>query len=162
MTRLRVHPLFAGLLWSFLSSFGLACSDDQPASTTVACRQKANADTDSDCAYAVGGRTRKLDCDTAAQTSEALAAGCVRQSPTDNDVCCPRSVRGMAEVSLSGCTEPADTLTDTDCAGTTNPRKLDCTTATQQRSGIALGCRPENPSRASDFDLCCPTHVRGR
>lgn len=133
---------------------------------TVACRQKDGADTDKDCA----GRKdtpRKLDCDDATQQKEAIDAGCVAEKPGSNDVCCPTSVDGTkassggaGETSIA-CTEPSDTLTDSDCAGTAYPRKLDCASSEQQKQGLDVGCRPENPDAPDDFDLCCPLSVRG-
>jgi hypothetical protein len=69
--------------------------------TRVACRQKAKADGDDDCAHAGPGFTRKLDCDDD-QTEEALEAGCVRESPTSSDVCCPTSVAGVPVAGSGG------------------------------------------------------------
>jgi hypothetical protein len=129
------------------------------ASRTVSCRQKAGADTGSDCA-GHAGKPRKLDCDTAAQTREALAAGCVEESEGDSDVCCPLTVSGQKETHVP-CTEPADTLTDSDCVGTAEPRKLDCESASAQATAIAAGCRAEDPGQEDDHDVCCPSNVRG-
>jgi hypothetical protein len=128
-------------------------------SSAVACRQKDDADNNSDCA-AHAGKSRKLDCDLPSHTDQAIAAGCVREKDGASDVCCPPTVSGQVETSIA-CTEPADTLTDSDCAGTAQGRKLDCATSQQQQQGLALGCRAESPGSSSDFDLCCPTHVRG-
>lgn len=138
---------------------------------TVACRQKDGADTDKDCAGR-DGTPRKLDCDDATQQKEAIDAGCVAEKAGSNDVCCPTSVDGTKESSSGGggnsggetsiaCTEPSDTLTDSDCQGTSTPRKLDCVSAEQQKAGIDLGCRPEHADAPTDFDLCCPLSVRG-
>ncbi|MCC6667006.1 MAG: hypothetical protein IT375_24870 [Polyangiaceae bacterium] len=138
------------------------CSSDSngaQGSGSVSCRQKADADNNSDCT-GFAGKPRKLDCDLDSQTNEAVAAGCVLEKAGGSDVCCPTSVSGHAEAQI-GCTEPGDTLTDSDCAGTQQPRKLDCTTSALQQQGLNLGCRAESPGSTTDFDLCCPTHVRG-
>ncbi|MFO0568242.1 MAG: hypothetical protein U0263_21455 [Polyangiaceae bacterium] len=138
----------------------VACSSkDGDGGGAVDCRQKADADNNPDCA-AHGANARKLDCDSEAQANAAVAAGCVLEKAGGTDVCCPTSVTGKTESTLP-CTEPADTLTDSDCAGTAQGRKLDCTSADQQQQGIGLGCRAESPSDPTDFDLCCPTSVRG-
>lgn len=128
-------------------------------SPSVGCRQKDDANDNPDCA-GFSGKPRKLDCDLVTQTDQAVAAGCVPEKAGKSDVCCPTSVAGQTEVSL-GCTEPADTLTDSDCAGTAQGRKLDCTSSELQQQGTSMGCRAESPGSATDFDLCCPTHVRG-
>ncbi len=60
--------------------------------STVACEQKSDADDNPECS-SFPGKPRKLDCDSA-QTGAALEAGCVRQTPTSSDVCCPTSVHG--------------------------------------------------------------------
>lgn len=145
----------------------MACSSDGSSGAggggattkSVSCRQKAGADNDDDCA-GHPDQPRKLDCDSAGQTNEAIAAGCVPQEAGDSDVCCPLTVSGKTEITIA-CTEPADTLTDSDCAGTSQARKLDCATAAEQQAGIAVGCVPEDPGDVTDFDLCCPTEVRG-
>jgi len=158
----KTRDLLCAVVTLMMAS-ALGCSADSRApgaGGSVSCRQKAGADTDSDCAGREGGRTRKLDCDSKAQSDEAIAAGCVAEKAGGNDVCCPTSVSGKTEVQLAGCTEPVDTLTDSDCAGTAQGRKLDCTTSAQQKAAIELGCRAESPGSATDFDVCCPTHVR--
>ena len=133
---------------------------------TLACRQKADADTGNDCA-AHKGIPRKLDCDSDSAQQEALDAGCVAEKPGKSDVCCPTSVSGTPESSGGGkettiaCTEPSDTLTDSSCAGTSHPRKLDCESAAAQQAGVDVGCRAEHADVASDYDLCCPLSVRG-
>jgi hypothetical protein len=147
------------MLAALVLTLASACSSSSKDSTTVACRQKATADGDSDCAGR-GSKTRKLDCDTQAGTDQALAAGCELEKVGDKDVCCPTTVSGTPPTtSTLPCTEPADTLTDSDCAGTSQPRKLDCATTAEQAQGIALGCRKETPTDA--LDLCCPEAIRG-
>jgi hypothetical protein len=156
---ISVPSFYLAVLVVGLSGCSSDDSSGSPASGSVACRQKADADNNEDC-VAYAGKSRKLDCDLPTQTDQAIAAGCVREKAGGSDVCCPTSVSGQTEVSI-GCTEPLDTLTDSDCAGTPQARKLDCTTAPLQQQGINLGCRAESPGSATDFDLCCPTHVRG-
>ena len=141
------------------SSGGLDSGGPSP-SGTVACRQKDDADTGNDCAGKTG-TPRKLDCSLESETTAAVAAGCVLEKAGDSDVCCPTTVSGTKEAKVSGCTEPADTLTDSDCQGTPEARKLSCASSTGQKAGIALGCRAEDPGQTTDFDLCCPTNVRG-
>jgi len=68
--------------------------------TTVACRQKSDSDTDSECA-SQSGKPRKLDCDSDSQTDAALAAGCSRTGPGDSDVCCPTTVSGSTGTASS-------------------------------------------------------------
>jgi hypothetical protein len=143
------------------SSTSSTSSSSSGGTSTVACRQKDGADTDDDCAGKTG-TPRKLDCSLASETQEAVNAGCVLEKAGGTDVCCPTTVTGTAEKTVSGCTEPTDTLTDSDCAGTPEARKLSCTTSTAQKSGLALGCRAEDPGESTDFDLCCPTNVRGQ
>lgn len=134
---------------------------------SIDCRQKADADDPSEC-QGHGPKTRKLDCSSEAQTSAAIAAGCERESPGKSDVCCTTDVSGQAEpgdtpdvATNLACTEPSDTLTDSSCAGTTRPRKLDCKSAVEQNAGVTAGCAPEHDDVATDFDLCCPESVRG-
>ena len=53
------------------------CSSDSngaQGSGSVSCRQKADADNNSDCT-GFAGKPRKLDCDLDSQTNEAVAAG---------------------------------------------------------------------------------------
>lgn len=126
---------------------------------TVPCRQKADADGDDDCVSKIG-MPRKLDCDVESEKQAAIAAGCVSESAGDLDVCCPTSVSGRPERRLAGCSEPVDSLTDSDCVGTPEARKLDCDTAAQQSAAIALGCRAEDESDATDLGICCPTNFR--
>lgn len=163
------NPVMRSLLaLALLALASAACSSSDSGSTgssskTVQCTQKSGADGDKDCADK-GASSRKLDCADAAQFAEAIQAGCVPQDPnskSDNDVCCPTSISGKPESTGLTCTEPADTLTDSDCMGTPRPRKLDCVSAAEQNQGILLGCAPESPGNASDFDLCCPMDVRG-
>jgi len=138
------------------------CSSDSSGGASpggVGCRQKDDADGNKDC-VSFAGKPRQLDCDVQSQVDEAVAAGCVLQKPGSTDVCCPTSVSGQREVSL-GCSEPADALTDSECAGTPQGRKLDCDTAQLQQQGIGLGCRAESPGSTTDFDLCCRANVRG-
>lgn len=59
------------------------------------------------------------------------------------------------------CTEPADTLTDSDCEGTSLGRKLDCISSSEQNDAFAAGCAAENAGDPMDFDVCCPVDVRG-
>lgn len=143
------------------TSSGGTSSSSGGSSSTVDCRQKAGADTDEDCA-AKTGTPRKLDCSLASETQQAVAAGCVLEKSGGSDVCCPMTVAGKAEQTVTGCAEPADTLTDSDCVGTPEARKLTCTTSSAQKSGVALGCRAEDPGESTDFDLCCPTNLRGQ
>ena len=127
----------------------------------IACRQKADANNNPDCAGHAGG-PRKLDCSNQDQTDQAVAAGCVAEKPGGNDVCCPTTVTGQSEQAATlACTEPADTLTDSSCAGTNEARKLDCVSKSEQDSALAKGCRPEQASDPTDFDVCCPISVRG-
>lgn len=60
--------------------------------TAVACEQKSDADENPECS-SFPGKPRKLDCDSA-QTGAAVNAGCVRQTSTSSDVCCPTIVSG--------------------------------------------------------------------
>jgi len=143
----------------------LACSSSDSyvgggGDDTVACRQKAGADGDSDC-DGHGSKTRKLDCDSQEQTDEALAAGCELEKEGDSDVCCPTSVSGTKESATLACTEPADTLTASDCAGTSLGRKLDCVSSSEQNDAFAAGCAAEDAGDPTDFDVCCPVDVRG-
>lgn len=62
------------------------------------CRQKADADTTTDCANH-NGNTRKLDCTTSEEQADAIAKGCVKEKETSTsskDVCCPTTVTGAA------------------------------------------------------------------
>ncbi len=145
-----------------------ACASDgdgvQGGSTPpLACKQKPGADGNKDCAEKVG-TPRKLDCSSEGDTKAALAAGCVLEKTGGRDVCCPTTVSGSfgggGASAFGDCTEPPDTLTDSDCKGTLEPRKIDCTSAGAQSAGIARGCRKETPEDATDFDLCCPLDVR--
>lgn len=137
-----------------------ACSEDRPpGNKIVSCRHQSDADGNSDC-VGRGPDTRKLDCDNVDDAGYAMTFGCELQDPDDPgdyDVCCPTNVRGTYELS---CTEPAD-MTDSDCAGTDVPRKLDCTTLAEQEFAFMAGCTREHPDDPSDFDVCCPAFVRG-
>ncbi len=128
-------------------------------SDAVDCRQKDDADTTNDC-DGHAGTPRKLDCDTSAAQKTALDAGCVAEKAGSLDVCCPKTVSGQVETRIA-CSEPADTLTDSDCEGTDHPRKLDCSSAETQQAGFSAGCVAENPGDAADFDVCCALSVRG-
>ena len=99
-----------------MCSAACSSSSSSDGSGSVSCRQKADSDTGNDCA-AHSGKPRKLDCSLVSETEQAIAAGCVREKEGDTDVCCPTTVTGKTEQKLS-CTEPADTLTDSSCAGT--------------------------------------------
>lgn len=148
------------VLWSVGCSSSSASNDPFAESdSTVACRQKDDADSDDDCS-GHSGKPRKLDCDSDDQVDEAVAAGCEPEKEGSNDVCCPKSVGGQKEAEVE-CTEPLDTMSDSDCMGTDEPRKLSCSSSSAKMNGLDLGCRSEDPSDTDDNDLCCPTHVRG-
>jgi hypothetical protein len=82
-------------------------SSSTPGATTVACRQEAGSDTDSECT-SKAGKPRKLDCGSTAETDEAIGAGCERVSPTSSDVCCPTTVSGTPDDTTS--TAPAQAI----------------------------------------------------
>jgi hypothetical protein len=128
----------------------------------LACRQKADSDSDSDCS-GQPGKPRKLDCDSAADTDAAIAAGCTRTKPGDSDVCCPTTISGTAPGASSAssvtCRQKPDADTESDCASQTGkPRKLDCDSKAQTDSAVAAGCTPTQPG---DSDVCCPLTVSG-
>jgi hypothetical protein len=131
--------------------------------TTVACKQKEGADTDSDCA-GVAGKPRKLDCDDD-QTNEAIAAGCTPTEPGDSDVCCPTSVQGQSEDGGGGgaqvsCTRGPNAESDSDCLATGDRTlKLDCLTVADLQTAFAAGCTAEDPDDEGDLDVCCPASV---
>ncbi len=135
--------------------------------STLACRQKADADTTNDCA-AQPGRPRKLDCSGSTETDQAIAAGCVREKLGDSDVCCPTTISGTPPggTTIGGppsgtsvlCKQKPDSDTGGDCAAYAGkPRKLDCDAA-QTSSALAAGCVRETPTGS---DVCCPTSVLG-
>ncbi len=145
------HARVVGLAIVGLAIVG--CSDDDSQKTS-SCRQKIDADGNPDC-VGQGNKTRKLDCRNTDTRDRALALGCVLQDPTDigdNDVCCTTDINGITSLA---CTEPPDTLTDSDCVGTSERRKLDCVTQAEQDQAFSVGCRPENQDPL-DFDVCCP------
>lgn len=134
------------------------------APNALPCTQKADSDTDGDCASFVG-KPRKLDCD-ASQTATAEAKGCVRTDPTDSDVCCPITVSGQTEGGGGGgtipCTLASDAFADSDCLATTGTQvKFDCIDTADQQAAMTKGCVAEDPSDVTDFDVCCPDGVVG-
>ena len=137
----------------------------------LACRQKDDASNNPDCA-AHGSMNKKLDCDSEAQTDEAIGAGCVREKEGATDVCCPPNLSGTPDTGAGGasgaggagggtsvaCTQKSDADNNPDCASFPDkPRKLDCDAA-QTSSAVAAGCVPQS-SGASD--VCRPTSVSG-
>jgi hypothetical protein len=130
---------------------------------TLDCRQKAGADTDSEC-ESHEGKPRKLDCNGTAQTDEAIAAGCVRTAEGSDDVCCPTTIKGTSSTSAGtttvSCRQKAGADADSDCADQSGkPRKLDCSSAADTDEAIAAGCVRES---AGSSDVCCPTTVSGK
>ncbi len=101
------------------------------------CRQKDGALGDPDCATAPGSRTLKLDCSTAAERDQALAAGCVLEDPTDadsTDVCCPSTVSGTPEQPGTGGSGGSGGTAPTGQAGSEGADGLHTITCDQQRS----------------------------
>jgi hypothetical protein len=108
-------------------------------STSVACRQKADADDNEDCT-AHAGKPRKLDCD-ASQTSAAVAAGCEPTKPDDTDVCCPVTVSGTTAGGSSGTSGSSGSSSGGTC--TTNYSGTWAITGTCQESSCSVtqtGC----------------------
>lgn len=131
------------------------------ASATVACRQKADADNNAECA-GQAGKPRKLDC-VDDQTDQAIAAGCVRQKAGDRDVCCPTTIAGTPTTpavtpTTVACQQKPDADTGTSCASHPGKtRKLDCD-ADQTAAALTAGCERE---KAGGSDVCCPTTITG-
>jgi hypothetical protein len=134
-------------------------SEQQSGNGTLACLQKSEDGSDSDCVKL--GKLRKLDCSTAKEAAAAKAAGCVAEDPddvTDYDVCCPTTVTGTKPTTLS-CRQKAGADGDKECATFSGkPKKLDCDTEENVGSAIDAGCVRQ---KSGSTDVCCPSTVNG-
>lgn len=93
-------------------------SDGAPSgSKRLACRQKEDADGNAGCTVHEG-KPRQLDCESEAETDEAIAAGCVREDEGDRDVCCSMTVRGTTDEGEDDTSGPIDGTCTTSYAGT--------------------------------------------
>lgn len=149
------------VLASIPACVGADPSANATGTQTIDCRQKPDADGDKECA-AIDGKPRKLDCSGTAQTDQAVAAGCVRASPGQDDMCCPTSVHGAttsAGTTTLACRQKAGADTDSECTNHPGkPRKLDCSTETETDEALAAGCERTTPTSS---DVCCSTNVTG-
>lgn len=153
----------AGLVLAGFAGCSSTTTGANPAAA-LACVQKATADGNTDCAGQLG-RSRKLDCASATDHDQAIAAGCVAQKPGDVDVCCPTTVNGTAPSSSSSspatvlCAQKASADTDPHCSAFPGkPRHLDCDPS-QTNGALTAGCELDAPDSP---DVCCPTTVAGQ
>ena len=111
-------------------------SSSSSGGTSVPCRQKADSDTESDCAEQAG-RPRKLDCDSGDATNAAVAAGCVPTKPGDSDVCCPLTISGTPSGSSSGVDSGPPGVS---CTQTTAPRLFNAVAGKGPGCGSGVRC----------------------